>query len=160
MTFEEQEYYIDSLNSNNLKIDYQLINLSENIDFGYFWSGPNAGKSCFLRTDYYPAKFYLIKHEGKYCSIIEDKSFRDLQVFTKPEFRNKKIVYNAFQKAIFPHLKQSRKFQKVTTTQENLEAISLIKKLGFELIDTKKSNFDLSEISKKYYSISITKLYN
>jgi hypothetical protein len=136
MSFEEQEYYIDSLNSKGLNVDYHLINLSEEIDFGYFWSGPRAGQSRSLRFEYIPAKYYLIKNEGKYCSIIEDRGYQDLQVFTKPEFRHRNIVYNAMQKTIFAHLKQSRKVQQVTTTQDNLEAKKLIKKLGFKLIET------------------------
>jgi hypothetical protein len=155
MSFEEQEYYIDGLNSNSLNVDYHLIKLSEEIDFGYFWSGHKAGQSHCLRINYYPTKFYFIKYEGKYCSIIEDRGKDDLQVFTKLEFRHKNIVYNALQKTIFAHLKLSRKFQQVTTTQDNLKAKKLIEKLGFKLIDTKNGRLIFKKSLKNITSIEI-----
>jgi hypothetical protein len=155
MSFAEQEYYIDSLNKKCLNSDYHLIRLSDDIDFGYFWSAPRAGQSRTLRFDYLLSKLYLIKYEGIYCSIIEDMGLNDVQVFTKSDFRNKQIVFNAFQKTIFSHLKLSRKFQQVTTTQDNLEAKKLIEKLGFKLIDTKNGRLIFKKSLKNITSIEI-----
>ena len=131
MSFQEQESYLDRLNSGTLNEDYCLESLSDSVDFGFFWAGPKADTSPMLRRTQLPVRFYLIKHDNKYCSIVYDVDASDLQVFTKVECRKNNITFKALDEVILPHLKLNRTHQIVSTKIGNSEARNLLKKLGF-----------------------------
>ncbi|GGG35498.1 GNAT family N-acetyltransferase [Hymenobacter glacieicola] len=90
--------------------------------------------------------FYLIRHAGEYAAAIQDAEAGDLHWVVAPAFRGKGILPPALQKAVLPHLFQSREWQQVTISRgvagDFFEASKQVaRKAGFMEIYSTKDEF-------------------